>query len=553
MKMQKDVTQSNNSIDNEAFDGVFCFITPYNVLGFLIFTFYWVLMFLIYHTDIFNVYPTEFEHISIILKGSAFFGSTVFLAIFWHFNKKIKTEKFLIPAYIFMIGSLLLFIMPSILNFLNGNVILPLPFIVISWYLTGTTLAAALLAMGHILTALHRDDIAYIVSFGLILTSLLYILLSNQNQFVVSLALLVCLVFLILIYHVFRQSQLKLFVQNDKKTNEDPLDLSVTEHTEVSNWQNKNVKVEICEERKVRNRLTRSIDIYVSNYIKLENYDSDGKVFSFPYFGLEIFFYAFVFATMLCIGANFASEENQYLYISMLLPGSLLLLYWFHFFKYISIDNIFRILLSVEVLVLLLTPYIFDEYKYLTYALFAICFACYDILNLWKIALIIQTYKLPKLQEFAHGRFWNAFGMLCGWIVGWIILKLGPFALMVFCLLSLFALFVFTFFVRSSFENPANFKNKELEEYEAPQFWRESIKEIAQQQGLSSRQLEVFELLSHGRDTEFIHKKLFISKNTVKSHRYNIYNKLEVQSQQELISLVEKKVKEMKLLAQDES
>lgn len=49
----------------------------------------------------------------------------------------------------------------------------------------------------------------------------------------------------------------------------------------------------------------------------------------------------------------------------------------------------------------------------------------------------------------------------------------------------------------------------------------------------------VLELLARGRDTDFIHDALFISSHTVKTHCYHLYKKLEVHSQQEIITLVE--------------
>lgn len=72
---------------------------------------------------------------------------------------------------------------------------------------------------------------------------------------------------------------------------------------------------------------------------------------------------------------------------------------------------------------------------------------------------------------------------------------------------------------------------------------RESIDErcldIGEQYGLSKRELEVFTLFARGRSLKYIEKELFISKNTVASHRKNIYKKLGIHSQQELLSLVE--------------
>ena len=49
----------------------------------------------------------------------------------------------------------------------------------------------------------------------------------------------------------------------------------------------------------------------------------------------------------------------------------------------------------------------------------------------------------------------------------------------------------------------------------------------------------MFELLARGRTSPVIQEKLVLSHNTVKTHVRHIYAKLDVHSQQELISMVE--------------
>lgn len=63
--------------------------------------------------------------------------------------------------------------------------------------------------------------------------------------------------------------------------------------------------------------------------------------------------------------------------------------------------------------------------------------------------------------------------------------------------------------------------------------------EVAKQYGLTPRETEVFELLAQGRTVGIIREKLVISLNTARFHTKNIYVKLGVHSQQELIDLVE--------------
>lgn len=69
--------------------------------------------------------------------------------------------------------------------------------------------------------------------------------------------------------------------------------------------------------------------------------------------------------------------------------------------------------------------------------------------------------------------------------------------------------------------------------------WHDRCDSIAQRAGLTPREKEVFELLAKGRNTDFISKSLFITSHTVKTHTSRIYRKLEINSHQELIDLVD--------------
>lgn len=53
------------------------------------------------------------------------------------------------------------------------------------------------------------------------------------------------------------------------------------------------------------------------------------------------------------------------------------------------------------------------------------------------------------------------------------------------------------------------------------------------------REVEVFTLLSRGRNAEFIQKTLFISNHTVKTHIYNIYRKMDIHSLQDLLDILD--------------
>jgi len=69
--------------------------------------------------------------------------------------------------------------------------------------------------------------------------------------------------------------------------------------------------------------------------------------------------------------------------------------------------------------------------------------------------------------------------------------------------------------------------------------WRRICEEVAETYHLSRRELEVFILIAKGRNAEYIQKELYISHHTAKTHIANIYHKLDVHSNQEMLDLIE--------------
>ena len=62
---------------------------------------------------------------------------------------------------------------------------------------------------------------------------------------------------------------------------------------------------------------------------------------------------------------------------------------------------------------------------------------------------------------------------------------------------------------------------------------------VAADRGLTPREAEALELLAHGRNTQAIMERMVVSRSTAKTHVRNVYAKLEIHSQQELIDIVE--------------
>lgn len=68
---------------------------------------------------------------------------------------------------------------------------------------------------------------------------------------------------------------------------------------------------------------------------------------------------------------------------------------------------------------------------------------------------------------------------------------------------------------------------------------KERLSEVAKTYNLTPRETEVLELLGKGRSSSFIAEHFCVSNNTIRSHVLHIYNKLDVHSRQELITLLD--------------
>lgn len=69
--------------------------------------------------------------------------------------------------------------------------------------------------------------------------------------------------------------------------------------------------------------------------------------------------------------------------------------------------------------------------------------------------------------------------------------------------------------------------------------WKARCTVVAREAKLSARETEVFFLMAKGRGIEHIQNKLCISSHTVKSHTYNIYKKMGINSREELLDAIE--------------
>lgn len=169
---------------------------------------------------------------------------------------------------------------------------------------------------------------------------------------------------------------------------------------------------------------------------------------------------------------------------------------------------------------------------------------CFDALMWFALASIGARNKVNALAVFAWGRAASSAGLLCGATVGHAV-NATPDALVVSTgiavVLFLFVAMNFTVLKPFGFQSTIDGVQSAEPVASAPPSTglREKSAVVAERCKLTPRETELLELLAHGRNGPFIQEKLVLSRNTVKTHVANIYAKLGVHSQQELIDLVE--------------
>ncbi len=76
----------------------------------------------------------------------------------------------------------------------------------------------------------------------------------------------------------------------------------------------------------------------------------------------------------------------------------------------------------------------------------------------------------------------------------------------------------------------------------ARKLYTASCDAIQKRYALTPRESEIMKLVARGRNGTFVQEKLFISKSTYQTHMRNLYKKLDIHSDQELIDLVEEEI-----------
>ena len=161
------------------------------------------------------------------------------------------------------------------------------------------------------------------------------------------------------------------------------------------------------------------------------------------------------------------------------------------------------------------------------------------------LASLARERGFSVLYSALRGKLPANLGFMLGLVLGIAVIRTGlpdiatmyaPLALVAAFILS--ALFLLPFDGESS---TAGYKTLTLVDlYESPdQSMEELCEQVSKRFKLSPRESEVLMYLMRGRNAKHASEKLFISESTVKTHISNIYRKIGVHSQQELLDALE--------------
>jgi len=170
---------------------------------------------------------------------------------------------------------------------------------------------------------------------------------------------------------------------------------------------------------------------------------------------------------------------------------------------------------------------------------------CFFVMHWTVLIMLSYRHHVRASYHYEQGLIAPLGGFALGWgVVGFCAfgLHMPPFSAMLIVALTMVLLLIVVLSIvpyasNKAVEEIASTIEEEIQGKTGP--WRRRGELICENYSLTPREKEVFLLLAQGRNTEVIAKRLFISTHTVKTHTARIYRKLSINSQQELIDIVE--------------
>ena len=277
--------------------------------------------------------------------------------------------------------------------------------------------------------------------------------------------------------------------------------------------------------------------------------------FLFPL--MQMLCYSIAFSFALFIGLNGSGEgmSSGFIWLGAMLSGIFILLYGLWFKERVTLSLIQYILFGVATLglaPLAIASQLHSGLLFASCVLLMFSFTSFDMLSMNQLLSMIDEYEISYARYFALGRLSNAAGMFLGWALAFVVILVGsafpswhlsqvlPIAMI------LVLVFVVMAFSYDSMKGSDAQDGESSPAPSAPAAWKTACDDVCKQFALSPRESEVFALCAKGRDTAYICDELCVSNHTVRSHIYHIYGKMGIHSQQDLITIVEERAREIK-------
>ena len=267
---------------------------------------------------------------------------------------------------------------------------------------------------------------------------------------------------------------------------------------------------------------------------------------SFFVFGI-VFALAFVFL--------FNSGETAVL-IGLLaaLPGALLVVLLSVSNVRVSITVYQRIWLVAAVFSCIIMPFVAYEFQMACACLLVACWAMFRCVNsAFIIRKAVTVRDTPLFRQAPLRLLVSSAGFAVGWLIAALVTVFagahsGAFTAVHLIMVIVLVLVMMVFFPVGA-HHQADGTTEPAPEPTASTIVSVSLDEqdlfelrcaaVSKLYQLSPRESDILKYLARGRNAAYIQEELTISPHTVKSHIYNIYRKLDIHSQQKLMSLIE--------------
>lgn len=465
---------------------------------------YWAFLFILYWSNVLQI-SVDSESSMFFMKGAAFLGSTIMLGFVFAVRKAsgISLSNKAVGLIPFALTSL-----APIASFFHAiGMAISWEIGVIAWFLTGVGAALILASIGRAFFLESNEDM-HLVSFISVFISCLICVFITFMQLGAAASAIIMIALCWICYFIWLCGHAA-FVQETAKIESARMRLSETD-------------------KNIRRR--------------------------FMVFLFQLCFYsaAFSFALMTTISLPEAGFSIGYIWFGAFFAGILIMVYSMWLNRYCDVEQIQWALLAITVIGLVLLSFttFAIEWRYASCAILMFSFTAYDMLSLSQLVSLINSSNLSATKYFALGRFGNAVGMFLGWTLAAIVLVLGGSNTGSAIQIIAGILIVVVVGIITLFSSKGRFAEAmygdDTKKGGKLGAWMSSCEFICKKYRLSAREREVLLMYAKGRDVNYISEVLFLSNHTVKSHVYHVFQKLDIHSQQDLISMVEQRSREMR-------